>query len=82
VTILTRNQRFLAKILSIKLDLGCKDLLLKYNMSYSHRVLSVSYAYDLSPGTPLVPKARRGPGYRLLIFGLQVRCALRMQNQD
>jgi hypothetical protein len=32
-------------------------------MSYYHRVLSVSYAYDLSPGMPLMPKARRGPEY-------------------
>jgi hypothetical protein len=31
---------------------------------------------------PLMLKARRGPGYRLLIFGVKVRCALRMQNQD
>jgi hypothetical protein len=50
------------------------------------QVLSVSYAYNLSPHAPDA-KMRRGPGLLtadlwLLIFGVKERCALRMRNQD
>jgi K+-sensing histidine kinase KdpD len=51
-------------------------------MSYSHRVLSVSYAYNLPAKMPLMPKARRGPEHRLLIFGAKLHCAVGMRNQD